>query len=105
MNEDVVLTRPHDRTAQSRDAVRLDDVSVEFGSAKVLDGLSLTVQRGSILTVLGPSGAGKTTLLRLMAGLIPPRRGTVLVEGAPPVPGRASAMVFQRTTGCCLGPA
>jgi len=52
-----------------------------FGSARVLRGVDLTVQAGSLHLVLGPNGAGKTTLLRILAGLTRPSAGTVLVEG------------------------
>ena len=49
--------------------VQIDHLTVRFGSRTVLDDLSLTIQRGELLTVLGRSGCGKTTLLRFIAGL------------------------------------
>jgi ABC-type polysaccharide/polyol phosphate transport system ATPase subunit len=52
---------------------------VEF--VDVLRSVSLTVERGEIFGVLGANGAGKTTLLRVLAGIIPPSRGSVTVEG------------------------
>ena len=73
----------------------LDRVSRALGVRPVLDGIDLVARRGEVVVVLGPSGCGKTSLLRLVAGLLPPDRGAVLVKGAPPVPGRAAAMVFQ----------
>ncbi len=61
----------------------------------VLDDLSFAVAEGEVLVILGPSGCGKTTLLRLIAGLVAPATGAVLVEGRPPVAGAVSATVFQ----------
>ena len=62
------------------------DVGVEFttrsgASARALDGVHLSVQRGEILAIVGESGSGKTTLGRLAAGLVPLAGGEVLVEG------------------------
>src|SRR4051812_44986051 len=50
--------------------VQIDHLTVRFGTRTVLDDLSLTIQRGELLTVLGRSGCGKTTLLRFIAGFI-----------------------------------
>ena len=55
----------------------------------------MSIERGEVLVVLGPSGCGKTTLLRLIAGLLTPTTGRVLVEGVPPRPGQGAAIVFQ----------
>ncbi len=52
-----------------------------FGSIRALDGLTLTVQRGSIHALLGPNGAGKTTLIRILTTLLPPDTGTARVAG------------------------
>lgn len=53
-----------------------------FGPARVLRGVSLTVQARECHLVVGPNGAGKTTLLRLLAGLARPFAGAVLIRGA-----------------------
>src|SRR5436190_21901256 len=49
----------------------------------VLQNVSLTVERGSIVGLLGPNGSGKTTLLRIVAGILPPLSGRVLISGQP----------------------
>ncbi|MGU3576072.1 ABC transporter ATP-binding protein [Brucellaceae bacterium C25G] len=61
----------------------------------VLQDINLTVRRGETIVFLGPSGCGKTTLLRLIAGLIEPDKGCLMVNGAPPKAGVGSAMMFQ----------
>lgn len=52
-----------------------------YGYASVLNGIDLTVSRGRIVGLLGPNGCGKTTLLKLIAGLLTPSLGEVLVDG------------------------
>jgi len=63
--------------------VQIDHLTVRFGTRTVLDDLSLTIQRGELLTVLGRSGCGKTTLLRFIAGFIEADglSGTLTVAG------------------------
>ncbi len=51
------------------------------GGRRIIDGVSLSVERGELLGIIGPNGAGKTTLLRLLCGLLAPSEGTVVVEG------------------------
>ncbi|RLF00233.1 MAG: hypothetical protein DRJ63_02970 [Thermoprotei archaeon] len=52
-----------------------------YGSIRALRGVSISVDKGEYLCILGPTGAGKTTLLKIIAGLIKPDRGRVLIEG------------------------
>ena len=64
-------------------AVRIVELRRYFGAVRALDGLSLDVSKGTILTLLGPNGAGKTTLLRILMGLIEPTDGQAFVLGSP----------------------
>ena len=52
-----------------------------FGSRKVVDGVSFSVDRAEIVGLLGPNGAGKTTSFRMTCGMIPPDRGSVTLNG------------------------
>jgi heme exporter protein A len=58
-----------------------EDLVVERGSRRVIDGLSFSVAAGEALVLTGANGSGKTTLLRTLAGFIRPTRGTVRLEG------------------------
>jgi phospholipid/cholesterol/gamma-HCH transport system ATP-binding protein len=62
-------------------AIELVDVVKSFGSARVLDGVNLTVPQGGITVLLGPSGAGKTVTIKHIVGLMPPSAGIVAIEG------------------------
>ena len=59
--------------------IRVKGLSVELGGRVVLDDLSVDVERGEFITVLGNSGCGKTTFLRYIAGFVPAVRGTVRI--------------------------
>ena len=62
-------------------ALRLDNVHTYYGRIHALQGISLEVRRGEIVTLLGTNGAGKTTTLRTISGLMHPREGTVVLDG------------------------
>ena len=74
-------------------AVELTAVTRRFGRTEALAAIDLAVEPGEVVTVLGPSGSGKTTLLRLVAGLISPTAGTVVVDGRPPAEARAAKRI------------
>ena len=60
-------------------AIVLQNVCKSFGTHRVLDDVSLTVKKGSITVLLGPSGTGKSVLLRILVGLMQPDSGKVFV--------------------------
>jgi branched-chain amino acid transport system ATP-binding protein len=59
----------------------LDDVHSYYGDSHVIQGVSLTVERGETVALVGRNGAGKTTLLKTAMGIVPARRGRVLFGG------------------------
>ena len=79
--------------------LRIEDVTVRFDGKAALDGVTLEVADGEVVTVLGPSGSGKTTLLRVIAGLQRPDSGRVLLDGddlaSVPPHRRGIGLVFQ----------
>jgi energy-coupling factor transporter ATP-binding protein EcfA2 len=62
-------------------SVRTENLSVEYGSTRVLDNLSLDLREGEFVAVMGDNGSGKTTLLRCLMGLLRPQEGKVKVLG------------------------
>ena len=73
-------------------AVVVDSLEMRYGSKTAVDGLSLTVARGSVTAVLGPNGAGKTTTLETCEGYRRPQRGTVRVLGLDPQADRRTLL-------------
>jgi thiamine transport system ATP-binding protein len=75
------------------------DIRVTFDGTVVLDRVSLDVDDGEVVALLGPSGSGKSTLLRAIAGLVPLESGTVSINGRDvttvPTHRRSVGMVFQ----------
>jgi ATP-binding cassette, subfamily B, bacterial CvaB/MchF/RaxB len=89
---DVALTpleRGHDRrlayTRQIQGQIELRHVSFRYSETEpfVLEDISLIIEAGQAVTIMGPSGGGKTTLVKIMLGLLEPTRGEVLIDGVP----------------------
>src|SRR6202035_3504034 len=89
------LSRVHMKSAE----VRLERLSKEYNRAIGVDNVSLTIEPGNMIALLGPSGCGRTTCLRMNAGLIRPTSGDVFVSDARlsdvPVHRRNIGMLFQ----------
>lgn len=60
--------------------IRVEDLCLHFGGIKAVDGVSLTIDEGTITGLIGPNGAGKTTLFNVIAGLYKPTSGKVFLD-------------------------
>jgi len=81
--------------------LNLDRVHAGYGAIEVLKDLSLEVNAGEIVALLGANGAGKSTTLLTIAGVVPVRRGAITWKNAPLPQGRADAVL---RAGLCLCP-
>lgn len=61
--------------------IELQGITKSFGSLQVLKGIDLTIDKGEVVSIVGPSGAGKTTLLQIMSTLDKPDTGRILLNG------------------------
>ncbi|KIF81446.1 ABC transporter ATP-binding protein [Noviherbaspirillum autotrophicum] len=75
--------------------IEVKNVSKRYGDVQAVDGVSLSVERGEMIGLIGHNGAGKSTLFKLMLGLIPATSGAVLVSGVP-IDGRDFRAVRRR---------
>jgi len=69
---------------KTEEVVSIKDIWVRYDGIPVLEGISLAVEKGDFLGIIGPNGGGKTTLLKVILGLVNPSRGRVYVLGQPP---------------------
>jgi branched-chain amino acid transport system ATP-binding protein len=77
--EQLETPRPAGRSGE--DLLDIDDLHVYYGNIAAVKGLSLTVKKGEIVTLIGSNGAGKSTTLRTISGLLKPRSGRVTFDG------------------------
>ena len=61
--------------------LEIEDLEVNYGSINAVRNISLTVQQGEIVTLIGANGAGKTTILRTINGLVSPSKGKIVFQG------------------------
>ncbi|MDB5679193.1 ABC transporter ATP-binding protein [Sphingomonas bacterium] len=84
-------------------ALTLDNVTLDLGCRRVLDGVSASIAPGRVTVILGPNGAGKTSLLRVVAGLVRPTGGSVAIDGervaAMPLDARARMVGYLPQQG------
>ena len=76
--------------------LEVKDIHTYYGNIHALKGISLTVDEGEIVTLIGANGAGKTTTLRSISGLLQPRQGTIHLEGEDLAKFKAHEVVYKR---------
>jgi ABC-type cobalamin/Fe3+-siderophores transport system ATPase subunit len=62
--------------------LELNNIRAGYGKRQILNGASLTVPKGKLVTVIGPNGSGKSTLFKSATGIIPTLSGEILIDGA-----------------------
>ncbi|MDY3816404.1 MAG: ABC transporter ATP-binding protein, partial [Candidatus Limiplasma sp.] len=62
--------------------IQIENVGKRYGAVRALDGVTLTVEKGSVTGLLGQNGAGTTTLLNILTGYLAPTSGRVLIDGS-----------------------
>jgi len=75
--------------------MEVNDIHTYYGNIHALKGISLTVERGEIVTLIGSNGAGKTTTLRTICGLLKPRQGSILLDGDDLATYQAHELVYK----------
>ena len=83
--------------------LKVNDIHVYYGAIHAIKGISLEVNEGEIVTLIGANGAGKSTTLNTIAGLLKPRQGTIAFAGMPVDGIAANKMVYKGLSLCPEG--
>src|SRR5512147_650122 len=75
--------------------LEIENIHSYYGNIHALKGISLTVEKGEIVTLIGGNGAGKTTTLRTITGTLKPREGAVRLEGQDLLPFKPHEIVYK----------
>ena len=78
------MSDPDSKSLDTAPPVLVRGLTRRYGPLRALDGVDLRLEQGEFLTVFGPNGAGKTTLLKILAGLVRPTSGSVMLFGLNP---------------------
>ncbi len=88
---------------QNLPLLKVNDLHVYYGAIHAVKGISLEVYENEIVTLIGANGAGKSTTLNTIAGLLKPRRGSIVLGGVPVDGTGASKMVYKGLSLCPEG--
>ena len=80
--------------AQTENLIEVKNMSFTRGNRKIFENINLTVPRGKITAIMGPSGIGKTTLLRLIGGQLRPEEGEIWFDGDN-IPALSRSKLYQ----------
>ncbi|HJV17929.1 MAG TPA: ABC transporter ATP-binding protein [Bacillales bacterium] len=75
--------------------LQINDINVYYGNIQALRGVSLEINEGEIVTLIGANGAGKSTLLKTISGLLKPKNGDILFEGQS-ISGKVAQAIVKR---------
>ncbi|MDP4157166.1 MAG: ATP-binding cassette domain-containing protein, partial [Bacillota bacterium] len=75
--------------------LRINDIDVFYGNIHALKGVSLEINEGEIVTLIGANGAGKSTLLKTISGLLKPKKGEVSFEGGS-IAGKVAQAIVKK---------
>lgn len=96
----IAPTSPGGRARGEGSPISISELTVDIGGNRIIDDLSLTVERGEIVCLIGPNGAGKSTLLNALSGMLTPASGTIQFAGTDIgslPPDRRAALGLART--------
>jgi branched-chain amino acid transport system ATP-binding protein len=79
----------------SETVLEIDKLEVFYGGAQAINGISLTVRKGELLSLIGSNGAGKSTLFKTICGMVPARHGDIRLKGES-IKGLAPARITER---------
>ncbi|CAN7192833.1 ABC transporter ATP-binding protein [Peribacillus castrilensis] len=74
--------------------LKIEDINVYYGNIQALKGISLSINEGEIVTLIGANGAGKSTLLKSISGLLKPKQGKIVYEGQS-IGGKAAQSIVK----------
>ena len=80
--------------------LELQNLTIDYDNKPVISNLSLNINDGELVSLLGPSGVGKTTILKAIAGLLKPASGKIIIDGKRvdhlPAEKRDAVLIFQK---------
>jgi branched-chain amino acid transport system ATP-binding protein len=83
--------------------LKIDNISVHYGASAAVDNVSLEVNEGELVTLIGTNGAGKTTTLRAISGLVPLSSGSITFDGYPIARAKPSEIIDRGIAHCPEG--